>query len=440
MNNEFANIKFYGWRILLVSHLGLCLGIAGTTVACFSAFILPLTQEFGWSRASISFAFSLTAVTTTISGPIIGYLVDRYGARCILLISTPIYSILFSSLFALSGPIWHLYLVYFLIAVLGTPTGPLSYTRLLVIWFEKRRGFALGVALAGVGVAAATGPSLIQKIIELANWRYAYLTLGALNLIVILPVIYLVIRNTPREVGTYPDGILPEQSSTDNGQSPAPAIGYTLRECLRSTVFWKMLTMFVLMALGQACFFHLIPVLVDKGISRSGAASAASLVGVAYLSGRVFSGMLMDYFKSSRVVAVFFLCGTIGLLVLSMKAPVNVAITGALLLGLTVSTEIDILAYLCARYFGTLAFSRIYGIQYGAITLSGGIGIYLAGFSFDHFSTYNVALLSGGIITAAATILALFLGPYPNLSNTAGPPVRQQRGWRSESVIDPRPG
>ena len=412
------NLSFQGYRIVLVSIIGLGLGYSGVIIYGFSAFIIPITTEFGWSRADISLAFTLCTFTMILVSPLIGFLLDRFGIRRVLLLSTVSFGTMICSMYLLSGSHTQFYITYILIAILGAGTSIISYSRLQVSWFDKYKGLALGFTLSGVGLAAIIIPPFVSWGVETVGWRQTYLILGGINLLICVPMLYFVVYNSPEEKGTYPDGIEPEKSDPVVG---LVRNGYHFKQCLRMPVFWKIAAAFFFIAIGQAGpVIHLIPVLVDKGIVN--AAYVAATLGVALIGARLMAGFMMDRMYAPVVGALFLGSSVAGYLLLYSDVTLVTAMIGTILMGLAIGAEWDVLAFICAQYFGRLAYGRIYAILFSFINLSAGIGLYLTGLSFDHSGTYDIALIAAAVLVSIGTLVLLTLGPYPAL------PVHEEHG------------
>ena len=176
-------------KILGASTIGLAFGLTTVTVASFSALILPLCQTFGWERGDVSLAMTVFQVFNIMMAPIAGWLIDRLGVRKVLIPSIILFGLVLASLSLLSGPIWQLYAGYALLAVVGIATSSACYARLIVSWFSAKRGLALGTALAGMGMGVAFLPFLVQTITSMASWRMAYVALGVLVIVAVLPFV-----------------------------------------------------------------------------------------------------------------------------------------------------------------------------------------------------------------------------------------------------------
>ena len=213
MNNvtktEPGRKMFYGWWVVIGSIVGLALGYSVVAVMSFGTFIKPLEESFGWTRGQISLGPTIIGLTAIVVFPYTGSLVDRFGVRKILLPSTILFGLVISSMYFLTGSLWHLYAMCVLIPILGAGTAPMTYSRLIVAWFDKKRGLALGVGLAGVGLGTTLVPMIASYFIEHYSWREAYLALGIMIIVLVWPLAKLLLKEAPAELGLFPLTSLP---------------------------------------------------------------------------------------------------------------------------------------------------------------------------------------------------------------------------------------
>ena len=403
---------FYGWWVVLAAGVGLFMSVAPIFAFTFGVFFKPLSQEFGWSRTEISLAFSLNTLVASAVLPLIGRLVDRFDARKVIVPSILIFGLGLISFYFLSASLWHFYTLYLVMGIVGTGTMPVPYSKVISHWFDKKRGLALGLALAGVGLGTFIMPSLAQALIAKVGWRQAYALLGLMVMGVTIPVVGLFLKETPQIMGLLPDGetVVYTRAAKQGGQKQ----GLNCREAWHTGTFWLMVGAFFLMAASiNGCVIHLVPMLTDRGLSAQSAAFAASLFGGALLVGRVGTGYLLDCFFAPYVAACFFCGPTLGLFLLWSGAAGGLAFIAAILVGLGLGAEVDIIAYLVSRYFGLHAFGEIYGYAFAIFVLGAGIGPLLMGGSFDATGSYSLVL--GGFVVATLTASGLMtqLGPYP---------------------------
>ena len=403
---------FYGWTIVALAVVGLATGWAAIGVFSFGAFIKPLELEFGWQRGEISLTLAVINLTGIVMTPVIGFLVDKHGVRKILLPSTLLLGSLTASLYFLTGNLWHFYLVWFLVIFFGCAASPLSYSKLIVKWFDKRRGIALGIGLAGVGLGAALMPPLAQSLISEYGWRIAYLGLACSVLIISLPLLVLLLRNTPEEMGLSPDGST--FSVEDNHKTSVT--GFTLHETLRQKSFWLMAVVFMLIGMAVVSIIvHLIPMLIERGISPAEAAKAQGFLGLSLIFGRIFAGYLMDRFFAPRVALVFFIGPVIGISMLAMGMSGAMLYFAIVLIGMAIGAEFDVMGYLTSRYSGLLNYGQTFGLLFAAFEIGAAIGPTLMGYCFDLTGEYTIVLWAMAALALLACVLTSRLGPYPTL-------------------------
>ena len=410
---------FHGWWVVLASMVGLGASVAALLLWTFGVFLKPVTEEFGWSRTEYSAAVLFSTVALVLVSPLVGRLVDRHGTRRVALGSGVLLALAFACMGLLTPAIGHLYAMFAICAIAGAGTSSIVYAHAISCWFDRRRGLALGLALAGIGLGALLLPSLAQALIGALGWRRAYVALAALAAAVSLPVGYLLLRNHPSEMGLEPDG---GSSSPSSGTRPVAAIqaGLTTQQAVRTPTFWLIAAAFGLAGFavtGPA--LHLVAMLTDRGITPVQAAAAASLSGLGLLAGRVLAGHLMDRFFAPRVAIFFLLVPAAAMLVLTADVSPAVAIACGAAFGLALGAEVDIVAYLTSRYFGMRSFGGIYGLQYATFTAAAGAAPVVTGLGYDLSGSYRGILFAFAAVLLLATALVTRMGPYPDWSARA---------------------
>lgn len=401
---------FHGWWIVFVAAIGLSMGYGPIVTFTFGVFLKPLTQEFGWSRGQISQAFSLSLLVMSFAFPLVGRLVDRFGARKVIIPSVLFFGLGLMSLSLLSANLWYLYVLYSFLGIAGGGTAPVPYSNVISHWFDKRRGLALGVAMVGLGISTFIMPSLAQTLIAARGWRQAYVLIGLMVMAVAVPVVAVFLKETPQMLGLQPDGEIIDEKKM---KSHVEVEGISFDEARQTNTFWILVSGFFLMSASvHGCLIHLPSLLTDRGISPQLAALATSLFGGALLLGRVGAGYLLDRFFASSVAVCFFCGATLGLLLLWSNVTGSLAFCAAFLVGLGMGAEGDIIAYLVSRYFGLRAFGEIYGSAFGAFTLGGVVGPLLMGKGFDATGSYNLGLGVFVVASLVAAGLMTRLGPY----------------------------
>ncbi len=402
-----------GWWNVLAAFFGLALSYAMFTVFAFGTLVKPLQAEFGWSRAEMSFALTITNICVVFGAPALGYLVDRGGVRRILIPSVILMGFAVASMSLLQGNIWYFYGVYFAITFLGLGTLPLSYSRVVIGWFELRRGLALGVALAGFGVGAALVPEVSRTMVDLYGWRSAYHLFAAAILFISLPLTLFVLKEAPSSF-----------TGTDDRSHTATA-GLSAGQAAKTRSYWLVLLSFFLVGIGiTSVLSHLVPMLMDRGMSLTAAARCMSTLAVALIFGRIFAGFLMDHYFAPYVTAGFIVFGlAAGVILLALGAVGPWAFLAAGLVGLATGSEISEIAYIIGRYFGQYSFGQIYGIMFAGFQLGSAISAPMMGYYHDAVGDYVGALwLVAGLVIIGAALIAL-LRPYPDPEDFPAHPV-----------------
>lgn len=367
-----------GWPPLLAATLGNAAGVSTVPFYSLGSFIAPLQTEFGWSRGDVSSAFLYTTTVLVVISPILGMLIDRFGVRILALVSIPLLSGVLVALSFIDGSVVLFHGLYGLAALVGGGTTPINYTRVVNDTFDKARGLALGISLAAVAMTAIGLPLLLAGINQSYSWRTGYLALAILALLPLPFVLLGIGKHEPkRSVRTQDDAVV------ESG--------------IRSPTFWIIGISFGLIAIAvSALVVHMVPLLRDAGMSPMAAASTASIIGFGVLGGRLVTGYLIDRIFAPYVAAPLFLSTAAGSLLLLYGGP-STAFVAAGLIGLSLGAEVDLIAYMTARYFGMARYGFNYAIIYVQFVLGAAVGPALAGRAFDLFGNYNIAL--GGIVT-----------------------------------------
>ena len=390
-------------KIVVLSTFGTGLGLNTVPVATFGAFVLPLSQEFGWSRGNIAFAITIFQICNILVAPIAGWLIDRVGARRVLLPSILLFGAALMSLSLMSGAIWQLYAGYSIVSIFGIGTASPTYAKLIVSWFKERRALALGFALTGVGIGMSVLPILVQSVIDGWGWRPAFVTVGLVVIAGTFPATMLWAWDSPTAPATRRET-----------SAPAAATDASFAHAARSKAFFLLLAGFVLLgAVSGSLTSHMIPILAERGIEPSHGAVLAAALGVAGIFGRVIVGYLLDRIFAPALLVFLIVSAFAGMLLLIHQQGAWLLL-GIVILGFTTGGEGDFMPYLTSRYIGMRAFSRVLGFLYSSFVAGIGLGTVLMGYSENTTGSYGMALNVLAAIILAAVIPFLFLGRYPS--------------------------
>jgi MFS family permease len=361
-------------------------------------FLKPIAADMQWQRSTVSFALSLATLLSAVATPIFGRMMDRWGIRAVSLAGLPVFAASLGLLALSPGSPAAFIVLAALAGVASTVQAPLPYAKAISAWFDDRRGLALGIAMAGVGLGAIIVPQIARALIDWVSWRGAYAGLGALMLAIALPAVALSIREPDAREGS--------------GRTGAPLAGVGLREAAGSAQFWLMASVFLLAGAAiNGANAHVVPLLTDRGLTPAAATAIFGVMGLSTLVGRPFIGLLLDRIFAPHVAAAFFLAPLSGLPLLASGSGLEPAI-GAASLGLGLGAEIDLIAFLTTRYLGQRAFGEIYGCLFTAFVLGSSVGQFIADLSFDCFNSYTPALVGFAVALVMAIVLVNRLGPY----------------------------
>lgn len=190
---------YEGWRVVGASSVGVFVGFGSLLVYTFGIFLKPLAEEFAWSREAVSAAFGFAAVAIAICSPLLGVLFDRLAPRRVILPCLTVFGCAFASLALLTPHLWHLYAVFAVLGCVGNGTAQMGYSRAVSSWFLQRRGLALAIVMSGGAVGAMVLPPGAQWLVKQVGWREAAMALGAMVLVVGLPMVIGFIRERPAQ-------------------------------------------------------------------------------------------------------------------------------------------------------------------------------------------------------------------------------------------------
>ncbi len=390
------------WWVVIASVAGLVVGNGPIMQFTFGTLLPPVSREFGWSRGAVSSAIVIGLWVTGIATPVFGRLVDRFGIRAVALPAIGLFSLATASLAWVPASPAAFTALYALMGLGAASQTPLIYSRAISLRFDGKRGVALGIAMAGVGLGAALVPQFARALIVAAGWRAAYLGLGLLTFGLAFPAVALFVGRPVPGDGT----------GAENGPAATPP-GLSGREALRTGRFWLLaISFFIASGTSGGLISHLVPLLTDRGISPQTATGMVGIAGGALIGGRVFAGYLLDRIHAAYVAATFFLAPLVGILVLVSTTRPEAAAVAVLLVGLGLGAEVDLMAFLQSRYLGIRSFGEIYGYFFALFMLGAGLGPFAMGMSFDRTGSYQKMLLWFAFALAVAILPMLRLGPY----------------------------
>ena len=450
-----------GWPIVLASLVGIALCLSPLPYWALIVIADELIKEFGWTRPIAMAGLLFMTSGVLIGAPVAGQLVDRYGARKVLLPSIVALSLGTMAFSQISADPRLFYLIFFVTALLGSATLPITWTKAIVNNFDRYRGLALGIALTGTGLYGFIATPSIQAMINAFGWRWAYVGVGLLPLIFSLPLAFLLFKDEkedrqmadmdrsaqrplmswiwiPLLIAVALCAVVITVLSMPGGatyavllmaafflayvayvylnarhQEVSPMPGLTIREIYSGYRLWVILFCFMLLgAVVSGIIANSKFILLDKGYTANEAASlfiGAGVIGLSTMVGRLIGGYLVDHIWAPLIGFVFLSVPAVGCWILMGDYPVALNVLALVLVGLAAGVEFDLMAYFVSRYFGMKSYGRIYGLIYAAFGLGSGTSPIIFNLIRGTDPDYsNVLLLASfGFLIGGAALLSL---------------------------------
>ncbi|WFL77768.1 MFS transporter [Altererythrobacter arenosus] len=397
-----------GWTLLVACAVGVGLSAIALPFYAIGPLTRPIEADLGWARADIQLAILFSSGLGALTAPVTGWMIDSFGARVVALPS--IIGVSLGLLIASSATTLTIfYLGFAASAILGAGTNPVLWSRVVSGSFEKARGAALGLALVGTALVALLLPSFIVVLVEYGGWRFALRGAALLPVALALPLVWLWLRTDPNNAA--------------GGDSARNLTGLSLGEALRSYRFWVLSLSILLGYLAiSGTLTNLVPALIDRGIEAQAAAAFAGAIGIAMIPGRILVGFVVDRIWAPGVATVVLLLPAAASYILRDATDPTTLLIACALLGLAAGAELDLLAFLTARYFGLAHYSKIYALAYAALATGSATAPFLFATVHDRTGSYDASFMVAAGFFAIAALLMPLLGRYPKFEqDTEGP-------------------
>jgi sugar phosphate permease len=383
---------------------------SGLSMSSFGLYVRPLEDEFGWTRAQTSLAFSAAVLASGLTAPLIGHWTDSRGARPVIVAGAALSACAFV-LLSLTQSLWQYYVFYAVHATFRQMMFFLPFQALTSQWFRRRRGVALSVLGSGFSLGGLIVLPLVALVISELGWRGAYLFSAAV-MALLAPLAYLVIRNRPSDVGQYVDGDTPESgiAADMDAESANTGASMSLREAARTPLFWICAFGFLLFFFGLIGWaVHQVPFYESKGMSRGTAALIVSLSAGASIVARLIMGLIADRFERFETVVAILMALLFSALATLLISTAWFAIGVYLALwvvGASAGPMVESLVLIKAfgvRHFGTILGAMLVIEMLGEI-----ISPAAAGAIYDSTGSYDGALVMFMAAFSLGVLLFLF--------------------------------
>jgi MFS family permease len=405
-------------RVLVATFV--TLGLTYGFWYAYSVFLVAFIREFGWSRSLVAGAFSVLVLVHGVSGPALGWLVERFGPRAVIATGG---AVLAASLFigAHVDAVWQLYLVFGVLASLGiSGAGWVPAVVLIRGWFPRKIGTAIGIASAGIGVGIFALVPSTQLLIDRVGWRWALRVLGVVIATWIVPATLLLVR-APR--AARPPAA--PRTGAPGGAERSRAY-WTPATVLRAWRFWATSVVFFAGSFAtQMLLIHQVAYLVDHGVPAFVGATVVGIVGVASVAGKAGWGALSDRAGRELTYTLAFGCValSVALLALAGTYPRTLLPYGyAVFVGVGYAVTAPLTPAIASDLFGGPRFPRIFGMLHFANSLGGALGAWVAGRIFDATGSYALSFpIAAGMALLAPSLLWVVAPRRPNPPPAAWP-------------------
>ncbi|MBI2524732.1 MAG: MFS transporter [Candidatus Rokubacteria bacterium] len=400
---------FYGWTVLAVAGLGIFASGAGQS-HIFSVFSGPIGGDLGLSKAAIGSAYGLATLVAALCLPYMGRLLDRFGPRRTIAVVVLLFGAACLALGGAANIVW-LAAGFAALRCLGMGALMLACTNLVSQWFSRRRGLALSLMALGFAASMAIHPPLGQYLAETLGWRRAWVILGLLTWVLLLPPIVLLVHDRPEDKGLRPDGDPPEPAvaGADSPATTAPN-GLTLRAALGTPAFYIVgAGFFTTTMMATTLHFYQVSILGAQGVAAEIAARVFPVSALTMVLAMPFVGRLFDRWRTRHVFAGGLLVSAGALVGVTLVHDVATAVLYGMLFGINNASTMTMFGYMWPRYFGRRHLGSIQGMGQMIGALGAALGPLPVGLAFDLTGSAAATLRLLALLPIACAVAASFL-------------------------------
>ncbi|MDP2931616.1 MAG: MFS transporter [Chloroflexota bacterium] len=395
---------FYGYIVVIAAVF--VMAVMWGILYSFGVFFKSVLNEFGWTSAATSGAYSLCFFLLGLSSIVTGRLTDILGPRKIVTICGVLFAAGFLLMSRVSA-IWQFYLFYGVLVGMGIAGSYVPLVSTTARWFVKRRGLMIGIVASGVGIGTVIIPPLAAQLILRYGWRESYLIVGAVALVLILAAAQF-LRRDPAQVGQLPYGVDEVEAENLN----LSVSGLTVRQALGTRQFW--LIWVAVLTAGfciQSVLVHVVPDATGNGIPVVAAATILTAIGVFNTASRVIMGSAADRIGAKRTVVIAAVLMSVGLFYLAGIKQLWMFYLFTALFGFAYGGFLALLSPVAAEIFGLRAQGALLGLIHFGLSMGETVGPVVTGGIFDMTGSYRSAFLIGGGIMAVGIVLLLLVRP-----------------------------
>lgn len=396
---------------------------------------MPITTEFGWTQTQFGYATTALMWCGGLVGPLLGYLVDRTGARLMIIGGTVMVGLITIAI-SFTRELWHFYLGFGLLGLFGTTA--IGYAKVLTALFTQHRGKALALFGLESSLAAAFLPQLIQSLLERFGWRGLFVIMG-LTIVALVPLLYFTLEE-PGTVGGSRRLFVRRERATAQRATALPALeGLTAREVFRTGTYWLIVVAMLCAAVpGNGLMTFLVPVLGERGLAPQDAATYLSVFTIAGAVGTIAGGFVLDRIDTVKVSVPFTLCSVASFIILARISADHGGVTllyvAAALFGFSFGAHRPMGQFFHTRYFGLRSFTTVFAVQMALMALLFGFAAPVTGRIREATGSYDVVIWATVAGLVAAALIYLMLGPYRFAKHIGAIPQPEARPEPAESL------
>lgn len=401
----------YAWVIVFVTFLSF-LAVQGGRLA-FGAFMEPWERDLSIDRGTTSLISTLSFVIYGLSQPIIGRLIDKFGARLVISLSTLLVGISFLAISFVQEP-WQLFVLYAFVSIGIGGASNVAGTVLVSNWFTKKRGLALGILEAGFGFGQMLLVPGSLLLIHYFDWRITHIILGVFLVLIIFPIVLFFLRNQPNEKGMKPLGGYQREVHAEAEQEQTTKEKFSLQDLLCKRTFWFIMLPFSVCGFTSTGLMdtHLIPFASYCGFSPTVTSAAVSILAGFNIAGILLSGVIADRWSSRKLLVLLYFVRALSIvLLLFIQDPILLLVFAALF-GIVDFSTVAPTQVLTAQYFKNHSLGFIVGCLFLSHQIGSALGAYLPGLMYSRFGSYEIAFYAAIVVLFAASVMNLLL-PEP---------------------------
>ncbi len=409
---------FYGWWVIGALILALTIS-SGTGFYCFGVFMDPVREDFGWTKAQVTWIITVYWMFSGCSAPVIGRLFDLYGARKIMAVAAVLNGACLLSL-GLVQTLWQFYLVYGVKAIAHAGIGTVAIGSIVSKWFVKKRGRATGLATTGIGFGGLFLAPFAGFLIPAYGWRSVYVTLGIMLWVLVIPAILLIIKSTPADKGLLPYGdedvsVETQMTIQDDGvRRPLPEsdpLQFTLGQAMCTPTYWMVAMCFIFVPAGVfGTLAHQTSYIESIGISRETASLALGFTSGMGILGKLFYGFLAEKIKVRYAAMICFGTQAIGVLILMATKSMAMVWLFVFVFGFSMGGMASLQPLIIINFFGTASIGAILGSISFVFAIGAASGPQFAAYVYDFFQDYHWAFLTY-VAAYLCAVASIFLAP-----------------------------